>query len=157
MKRFIFQFASVLNVRKLREDEALRCLSAAQSAQVAAEVEKQALIAQMEQSMLRRENIGKIPTPSSSIRLEQDFIDGQKRRIARQEQIIIRAQRSVEKAFRTYLSARRQTQMLEKLKERHLAKFKADSAKKEQRELDDLSVMRARIVSEERAESEESA
>ncbi|MDR3606759.1 MAG: flagellar export protein FliJ [Oligoflexia bacterium] len=159
MKRFLFQFASVLKLRKLREDEALRALGATQRALSAALEEKAALLSKLNESLVRREALGArggSVTPED-FRVEQDFIDGQKSRLARQEQIIIRSQRSVEKAFRTYLSARRQTQMLEKLRERHLEKFKQDRAKKEQRELDDLTVMRARMVAEERAEAEELA
>jgi flagellar export protein FliJ len=153
MKRFIFQFASVLKVRKLREDEALRSLGVAQRAQSAASEEKMNLAEKLEKALIRRQSLGQAPTEPNAFRLEQDFITGLKSRLARQDQIIIRAQRSVEKAFRIYLNTRRQTQMLEKLEERHLSSFKLDSAKKERRELDDLSVMRARLVASEKSEN----
>ena len=64
----------------------------------------------------------------------------------RQDQAIVRASRSVEKALRAYLTARRQTRMIETLREKDYQEFKKMVAKKEQKELDELSAMRLMLI-----------
>jgi flagellar export protein FliJ len=155
MKRFIFQFASILKLRKLREDEAMRALGAAQRAHTAVIAEKTELLAKLEEALVRREGLGAVSASKCDFQLEQDFINGQKSRVVRQDQLIIRAQRSVEKAFRTSLGARRQTEMMERLRERHYGEFRVTRARKEQKELEDVVMMRAPLIAAERAESEE--
>ena len=53
---------------------------------------------------------------------------------------IFRASKNVEKALRAFLFARRQTRMIESLREKAFAEFKRDLAKKEQKQLDDLTI-----------------
>ena len=154
MKRFQFQFASVLNVRKMREDAALRALGASQRALAQAVSAKKELESKLSDALDRREKLGLNPTTAVSFRTEQDFIDGQKARIVRQEHVIIRAQRSVEKSLKTYLGTRRQTEMMERLKETHYGEFKKRLAKKDQKELEDLATMRSMLIERERREDE---
>lgn len=78
-----------------------------------------------------------------SFRLEQDFINGLKQRLVRQEQVIARASKAVEKTLRAFLHARRETRIMEMLYEKHFAEWKRSRARKLQKELDDLTVMRA--------------
>jgi flagellar export protein FliJ len=149
VKKFRFKFSTILKHRKTREEEALRRLGEAQAAYQAELREKARISGELDQSLLRRERLGNEPTAIMAFRLEQDFITGTKQRLIRQEQAIIRASRSVEKALRAYLITRRQTQMMERLYEQHFEEFKKERARKEQREMDDLTVMRARMIEEE--------
>lgn len=143
MKKFTFRFSAVLKDRKLREEEALRALGDAQREHQRVISEKDSLRKELEQSLIRREGLGAAPTPVLAFQLEQEFIAGTRQRLARQEQAIYRARRSVEKALRAYLNARRQTRMLEMLYERHHDEWKRERRKKLEKELDDLTVMRA--------------
>jgi flagellar export protein FliJ len=145
MRKFRFQFEAVEKVRKSREDEALRGLATAQRAHRAALDHRQRLIDDMSASLARREALGHEPVPSTAFQLESEFIAGSKIRIAQAGQAVLRAQRAVEKALRAYLQARRQTKMIETLREKAHSEFRAAARKREARELDELYVMRARI------------
>jgi len=77
--------------------------------------------------------------------MEQDFITGTKQRILHAERDIARATRVVEKALRIYLHARRQTKMLELVYEKEYKEFRRAQAKREQKLLDDMVIMRDRL------------
>jgi flagellar export protein FliJ len=151
MRRFRFQFEALATVRKRAEDQAMRSLGAAQRAFQAAQDYKRMLLRDLEMSLIRRENLGSHPDGDGSsssgtdFQLETSYITGIKQRIIQSDQAILRAQRSVEKALRTYLHARKQTRMIETLREKAYAEFKKARAKQEQKDLDDLNVMRARF------------
>lgn len=147
MARFRFKFASVLKVRKSREDAALRALGEAQRGYQQALSAKQALQRELELALIRRESLADRPIGVEAFRLEHDFITGTKQRIVRQDQAIVRATRSVERALRGYLQARRQTRAMEVLYDKHLQEFRKQLARLEQRRLDDFSVMRSRLDS----------
>jgi flagellar export protein FliJ len=147
MKRFKFQFATVLNVRKSRENDALSHLGAAQRVYQQELAQKQELVRTLQSALVRRESLGQNgATPALSFQLEQAYITGTKQRIMRADQAIVRASRSVEKSLRAYLAARRQTRMIELLEERAFAEFKRERTKKENKELDELMVLRARLA-----------
>ncbi len=145
MKKFRFKLETILKHRKRCEDEMLRALGAAQSAYQAKLAEKRVILREIEDALLRRERLGSEPTTINFFRLEQDYIDGSKCRLLIADQQIIRASRSVEKALRAYLHARKQTQMIEKIREQHFALFKKEQARREQSQIDDLTVMRAHL------------
>jgi flagellar FliJ protein len=142
MKRFKFKFAAVLRVRQNREENALRVLGNAQRAYQAELAVKASLLSDLEKSLERREALGVEAIGIRSFQLEQDFITGTKQRVTRQDQAIVRASRTVEKSLRLYLTARKETKMLEVLREKDFSEFKRVVAKKEQKELDELSAMR---------------
>lgn len=146
MKKFRFQFETVLNVRKNREKDALAALGAAQRAYQQELSNKHALQLVLQVALDRRENLGREATPALSFQLEQAFINGTKQRIIRADQAIVRASRAVEKALRGYLGARRQTRMIEMLEEKAYSDFRRELARRERKELDELIVMRARIA-----------
>jgi len=147
MKKFQFQFATVLSVRKSRENDALSALGAAQRAYQLELARKQELMGALRGALDRREDLGrKNATPALSFQLEQAYINGTKQRIVRADQAIVRASRGVEKALRSYLHARRQTRMIELLEERAFAEFKKQRANKERKELDELTILRARFT-----------
>lgn len=153
MRRFKFKFATVLHLRKTREDEALRALGAAQREHQQKLAEKEELVLALENSLKRREVLGNQPIDILPFQLESEFIQGQKQRIVRADREIVRAMRGVEKALRYYLNCKRQTKMIETIEEKHLAEFKKDKNKREQKDLDDLMVMRDQLNSERKEQS----
>lgn len=143
MRRFRFRFTAVERVRKIREDEALRVFGRAQQALGDAISRKEVLQAELADAMLRFERLGSsISVPASLFALETDFIVGNRQRLVQQEQAISRARRTVEKALRAYLLARRQTRIIEKLRERDHEEFRREMSKREQKVLDDQTSMR---------------
>lgn len=148
MRKFRFQFAAVLKHRKLREEECLRSLGGAQRAFQAEIARKRQLLADLESALRRREALAAAPASSMSYYLEDVFIVGQKARIVRQDQAIVRASRAVEKMLRAYLGARRQTRAMELLRDKAYAEYRKERSRWEQRQQDDLTVMRHRLQEE---------
>lgn len=155
MKKFNFQFQTLEKVRRTREDEALRALSEAQRAYAAAQEQKNAQLRALESSLVRREEMGGrgagFAMAAFAFQLENDFIGGTKQRIVQADQAILRARRGVERALRNYIQARRQTRMIELLREKAYGEFKTAKAKHEQKQLDDLTIMRTRLKRQESA------
>lgn len=147
MKRFQFKFESVEKVRRSKEDESLRALGQAQQKLQSAKEHKSALEKTLAQSLLRRENLPRESTEISAFHVENQFISGTKVRIQHAQQAILRAQRAVEKSLAVYLHCRRQTKVIEVLKEKSLFEFKEMRKKHEQKQQDDLYVMRASVRS----------
>ena len=54
----------------------------------------------------------------SPLQIEDQFIEGQKLRIQRQDVVIMRTMKAVEKTMRAYLITRRATRMIERLREK---------------------------------------
>src|SRR3954469_16842880 len=102
MRKFRFRLEPVLNVRKSREDEALRALGDAQRALQAELARKAALSQTLSAALARREDLGREPVGANAFQLEHSLILGTKQRIIRQDQSIVRAQRVVERAMRAY-------------------------------------------------------
>jgi flagellar export protein FliJ len=117
-----------------------------QRAYQAAISHKNKLLSDLAEALVRRENLGQKPVGIVAFKTEQDFIVGTKQRALQADQRILRARRSVEKALRTYMAARQQTRMVEVLREKAFADWRKEQAKKEQRQLDELYVMRARMA-----------
>jgi flagellar export protein FliJ len=147
MAIFKFKLEPVLKQRKNREDATLAAFGSAQRALQLAKDHKDSLLQSLEGALLRRESLGTVATGIHDFQVVQDYIGGTKQRIIQSEQGIVRAQRGVEKAMRAYLQARRQTRAIEILRERALEEFKRDQSKQEQKNLDDLIIMRSRLVS----------
>ncbi len=146
MRKFRFRFEIVETIRRSREEEALRALAAAQRAHRAQVVRKERLVTELGDSLERREALGREAVPVSAFATEYDFIVGTKVRIIQADQAIRRAVKSVEKALRAYLVAKKQTRTIEVLRERAYGDWRRDCLKRENRELDDLYVMRARFA-----------
>lgn len=123
----------------------MRALAEAQRAFQAAVERKLTLQSRLADALARREALGAVPTSVTAFLLENDFITGTKHRIVQSEQGIFRARKGVEKALRGYLLARRQTRVIEKLRENAYAEYRRERARREQRELDDLTLMRERL------------
>lgn len=148
MKRFKFKFQTVLDARKASEQEALRMLAVAQKAYQLEIDRKNFWISELQKALQGRESAAQHPTEISFYKIQQDYVVGSKQRIIQADHAISRASRGVEKALRAYLHARRQTKMMETLSEKDFLQFKKDLAKKEQKDLDDLMIMRAHLKEE---------
>jgi flagellar FliJ protein len=151
MARFRFRLEPVLKVRKTREEEALRVLAATQREYQQRLARKAELLADLERALLRREGLGASAVPIDAFRVEQSFINGTKQRLIQSDQAIFRASKQVEKALRAFLIARKQCRMLETLREKDYRAFRKEQARLERKRLDDFTVMRFRLLEEERA------
>ncbi len=125
----------------------MRSLAGAQASYQEALGAKRDLLSKLGQALQRREELGGVSVSALAFQMENDFIGGTKQRIIQSDQAIVRATRSVEKALRAYLYARKQLRMIETLREKHFVEFKRELARKEQKNLDDLYTMRSRLVS----------
>ncbi len=145
MKRFRFRFEALYKQRKAKEDQAMNALGEAQRVYQAEIEQKNALMRELGKGIARREMLGdagRVYAGTTDFQIEQDFIEGTKHRIIRAEGIIARAKKNVEKCLRVFLLARRNTRVIENLKEKELAEFKKQMAKREARELDELITLR---------------
>lgn len=146
MKKFQFRLDTVLKLRKKKEDLALQEFAKAQRA-YQSEIHNRAFLMQrLEQALERREKLGVTEVSSVAFKTEEDFISGTKQRIIQAGQAILRAHRSLQKAMSNYLHFKKQTMVLEKLEETQFAKFKEQLRKREERELDDLTIMRRSLL-----------
>lgn len=141
--KFRFRFEPVERVRKNKEQEALRGLGRAQSAVAEAHAYKNKLIDDMMRSLERRERLSEVEVGPAVYQIESIFIDGTKIRVKQAEQGILRAQRGLEKAMRVYLFAKRQLMIIEKLREKEFEVFRKARNIREQKQMDDNSIMRA--------------
>ena len=146
MRKFQFRFETIERVRKTRENEALRVLGDAQAAHRIAVAQKSQLQNDLAFSLERREKLGSEPITALPFQLETEYIAGTKQRILQADQGIFRAMKGVEKALRAYLYARKQTRMIEILREKDFVEFKKARIKYENNALSDLYVMRARLA-----------
>jgi len=147
-RRFRFKLESVEKVRRLKEQECVRVLALAQTRYQQALQFKIQLSNELEDSLVRREKLGETATTVMAFLMENDFIAGHKQRIIQADQFILRARKNVEKCLREFLSAKKETRVIEKLRENAFEEFKQEVQKHEQKELEELYVMRARLIKE---------
>lgn len=145
MKKFRFKLESVLRARVIGENEALKNLAEAQK-KLQSELEnKKTLQLQLDQALDEREGLGEVPVPATGFQILHNHIIGTKQRILRSDQAIVRANRNVQKAMRSYLHAKRLTRMMEIMRERAFSEFRLLRKKEEQKVQDDLTIMRSRM------------
>ena len=142
MKKFRFKFDHVLKLRKKREDEALRLLAAAQAKQQEQIQLKNYYHSELDNAFNNKLSLGENLVSVHQFTSIQDYIEGTKKRIQFTEQAILRAGRFVEKAMWNYLTAKKQSRILEVLFEKQYETYKQELKKHELREQDDITVMR---------------
>lgn len=143
MKSFQFRLATLLQLRKREEERCLKALAAAQKI-FQIEMEKRAKLMQaLEDALTRREKLSEQTGAPEAYRIENDFIVGTKVRIIQATTLANRAHKASQKAMQTYLAARRQTMVLQKLEEKERLAHKALASKRDQRKSDELSSIRA--------------
>ena len=146
MKKFQFALETVRKYRKTQEQEALIALSSARQ-KLQEEIQaKNSLVFALSAALVRRQEMAlNAGTNASAYAVEHLFIEGQKTRITHAELRINRAQRGVDKAMRKLIEARKQTEMMEKLREKAWSDYKTQRNRFERTQADDLNVMRARM------------
>lgn len=145
MERFKFKFSAVLQVKKSKEEDALRLLSVAQRAYQIELQKKRFLIAELNKSLQRRDDLASAPNRSSLFNSENDYISGTKQKLIQADHTIMKASRGIEKALRTYLISKKQTRVIETLYDQAHFEYRKKRVKQEQKQLDDLMLMRARF------------
>jgi flagellar FliJ protein len=151
MKRFKFSLETVEKVRKIRADETLAVLATARNALSAEIAQKTQLLRELANSVARREHFStseQQQITALDLQLEQALIQGHKIRIEHADRAIVRAQKRVDKALHAHLEAKRRHRSVEMLREKKLAEYRAERKRWEQKQLEDLQVMRAQMVSE---------
>ncbi len=148
MKKFKFKLATVLDARKNKENESLRNLASKQEIYQAELKRKEYLVTEYRSALERREQLANAPVKISAFLAEQDYISGTKQWILQADHAILRANRSVEKALKAYLFAKRQTRMIEIIYDHAYQDYKKQLIKQENNELDDLMIMRHRLKEE---------
>jgi len=143
MKRFKFRLEAVEKVRKRKEEEALQALARARTELQSALDRKNSFEQSLSDSLSRRESLANQAVCSDAFAIEEAFISGTRVRIRQVEVQIHRAARVVERATRAYMHARRDTSVIETIKENDLHEFKKQQARTEMKEMDDLSSIRA--------------
>jgi flagellar export protein FliJ len=143
MKRFKFRLETVEKVRKRNEEEAMSALVEARRRLSELVAKGEALQSGLEQALVRREQLGSRPTGAGAFLVEDDFIAGNKLRIAQLAIQVQKAQRAVEKAQRFFLHARRQLHVIVTLREREYEAFKKEQQRLEQKRVDEMVTMRS--------------
>ena len=145
MAKFQFQLHTVEKVRIQKEQKMLEELSISQKKYQEKIADKKALLAKKQDSFVRKNELVSQDASINDIRLLEEYIIGLKQHIIRADQAIIRARRFLEQAMRHYVQARRERMMVDRLKEKAITEFKIEQNRLEQKQLDDLITMRARL------------
>ncbi len=145
MAKFQFQLQTVEKVRVQKEQKMLEELSVSQSKYQEKITNKKNLITKKQDSFVRKNELVSMDASINDIRLLEEYIVGLKQNIIRADQEIIRARRFLEQDMRKYINARRERMMIDRLKEKAMTEFKIEQNRLEQKQLDDLITMRARL------------
>jgi flagellar protein FliJ len=152
---FLFRLQKVLEYRHRLEDEAKRNYMEAQAKTVKALQELEALYVAIDLARSRGHEL-QTGTSNSNSDFKSDvsskiaptlqnidsFISGQKIRIERQRSVIREVKGEEEQLQDVLIQAARERKTLEKLRERHLEEYRAEVARREQAEIDDITTMR---------------
>jgi flagellar export protein FliJ len=148
MKSFNFKFSAVLAVKKTKELEALRTLG---NARRIYEIEVNKKLKLLEEIKIFQED-DKIDSATrisiSNLKLEESYIFGCKQRLIQLDQSLFRANRGVQKALQVYFKAHKENLSMEVLREKCYQEYRSELIKREQKQADDLGVMRSRLKEE---------
>ena len=145
MAKFKFQLESVEKVRTQKEQKMLEILSESQREYLSRIQDKRDLLSKKQNAFEKKNELVSRDASINEIRLSEDFITGLNARILKADQAIVRARRFLDQAMRNYINARKERMMIDRLKERAHEEFKLEQNRLEQRKLDDLITMRARL------------
>lgn len=155
MQKFRFRLEALLRIRESREKDAMIALSRAQNA-FQAEIDlKRKLQDEISGALSRISEIGKKPLSVNELQMEEAFVRGNRQRVLGADLRIERSRKSVAKAMRDYLMARRNRMSLDKLKEKALETYKDARDAQERKQIEDQILMRARFEKSEEAQIEE--
>lgn len=145
MAKFKFKLETVEKVRLQKEQKMLEELSVSQRNYQEKINAKKDLLAKKQASFLQKNELVSRDSSINDIRMLEDYIFGLKHHIVRADQAIIRSRRFLDQAMRNYIFARRERMMVDRLKEKAMEEFKIEKSRAEQKALDDLITMRARL------------
>ena len=145
MAKFQFQLQTVEKVRVQKEQKMLEELSLSQQKYQEKIANKKELLKRKQESFLNKNELVSRDASINEIRLLEEYISGLKQHIIRADQEIIRSRRFLDQAMRQYIHARRERMMIDRLKEKAMVEFKIEQNRLEQKQLDDLITMRARL------------
>lgn len=148
MGGFKFHLESVETLRKSSEQSAQLALAQTQRALQAELNRKISLENQLSLALTQRESLGSTPSITQDFAIQELFIQGLKQQIIQADSAIYRAKKFVDRAMAEVLERRKQRRMIEKLREKAYERFLDEKQRKENREMDDLAVMRARFKKE---------
>ncbi len=149
MKKFQFRLEAVERHRTLQEQERqvwlAKCLARLRATERRLlELDKKEVQARRDFSALGAPN-QREPVTMAKFWLLDQFIIGQKlRRVVLKQQLALDEQ-EVGDAYRTFLHARQQRKIMEKLREKKLEQYREERSKQEGRALDEQYVTRARL------------
>ena len=145
MAKFRFKLDAVEKIRVQKEQKMLEELANSQRNYQGRISEKRALMAKKQESFVKKNELLSRDASINEIRLMEEYIVGLKQQIIRADQAIIRARRFVDQDMRKYIAARKERMMIDRLKEKAMEEFKVEQSRLEQKKLDDLITMRARL------------
>jgi len=145
MAKFRFQLDAVEKIRVQKEQKMLEELAASQRNYQQKIAEKKVLLSKKQDSFVRKNELLSRDASINDIRLLEEYISGLKQQIMRADQAIIRSRRFVDQDMRKYINARKERMMIDRLKEKALEEFKQEQSRLDQKKLDDLITMRARL------------
>lgn len=143
-RKFKFRLEAVEQVRKAKEQEALRALAAAQGKYHEALAAKRRLFEETDRAFARRAKLALTSQPILAYQIENELITGNSQRMVASDQVIFRARKFVEKALREVIGAKRAVRAIELLREKAYAEFKTALRKREQKEMEEIYVSRPR-------------
>ena len=145
MAKFKFKLETVEKVRLQKEQKMLEELSLTQRAYQEKISAKKELLSKKQNAFLNKNELASRDSSINEIRLIEEYIVGLKQHILRADQAIVRSRRFLDQAMKSYIFARRERMMIDRLKEKALEDFKREESRLSQKRLDDLITMRSRL------------
>jgi flagellar export protein FliJ len=145
MKRFKFRLKNLEKLKIRKEEAEVRRLGKAQAQLESEKLKKMAQFSTIDQAYERREVLSDQQIDIEQWKLENQYISGTKYLMVQTDQAIGRAERVLKKTTESFLNARKEKMIIGNLKERSFLKHKNEERKKEQKEIDDIVLMRERI------------
>jgi flagellar protein FliJ len=144
MAKFVFKLEGVLRQRKHVEQEKMRALATALKHQSDCELELQRLNQSLEETNddLRRNHLTGV-LDMNFLAAHRRFTNAMFRKSASIQQKIAQAKQKVTEARTILAEAAKQRKVMEKLREKHHERWRAELAAKEFRELDEIGVQLA--------------
>jgi flagellar FliJ protein len=145
MAKFTFKLDAVEKFKIQKEQKMLEELGISQRNYQKKIAEKKELLAKKQESFVKKNELLSRDASINEIRLQEEYIIGLKQQIIRADQAIIRSRRFLDQDMRKYIAARKERMMIDRLKEKAFEEFKWEQSRLEQKKLDDLITMRARL------------
>ena len=141
MRTFQFRFAAVLSERDARLNAAQSALAVAQRNLNEAEAQASALRARMQANLSHGAGCGVVVDPRRSL-VRMRHAHGLRAELDRVAQIVSRLEKRCEAERDRVVEARRELEIIERLRERDLTRWRDRVRRLEQAELDELNIQR---------------